>query len=309
MEWFDKWPDRVSPSGQVKRSLSVLEKTEVWGYRAAQVHDNKYSYENSVYEKNISKITISCPDHGNFIQQAANHLNGFGCPKCSGKHNYTTEEWLVEAKRVHGNLYDYSLVKYKNTNTKVKITCLEHGVFEQLAGNHINSKQGCPYCGGTQKSNTEEFIARARELHGNLYDYSLVKYTTCKNKVTIVCPVHGEFKQEAASHLNIACGCPKCKGHNHNVLYILNELGTTNYKIGVTTNSPSRRVKELQRSLGRELVLVSYIEVENPRTIEAEIHALEYINPYVSEKFDGHTEYRCIPNITPILEEYFNASI
>jgi hypothetical protein len=308
MEWFDKWTDRVSPSGQVKRSLSVLEKTEVWVYRAAQVHDNKYSYENSVYSTSKSKLSIKCPEHGDFIQQAASHLNGGGCPKCCSTCTYSTEEFISRAKEVQVDRYDYSLVKYTTSKTKVKILCPEHGEFAQTPNAHLKGS-GCPNCYGNQKSSTEEFTTKAGKLHGELYDYSLVDYTNSRTKVKILCHEHGEFEQTPYSHINDAAGCPSCAVHN--ILYILNELGTTNYKIGVTTNSPFRRVKELQRSLGRELVLVSYIEVENPRTIEAEIHALGYINPYAasSEKFDGHTEYRCIPNITPILEEYFNASI
>ena len=62
-----------------------------------------------------------------------------------------------------------------------------------------------------RKKTTEEFIQKAREIHGNKYDYSKVKYINNKEKVCIICPTHGEFWQIADSHLG-GQGCPKCGG-------------------------------------------------------------------------------------------------
>lgn len=56
------------------------------------------------------------------------------------------EEFEKKAKEIHGNKYDYSKVNYKNTETKVKIICPIHGVFEQIPANHIYQKCGCPTC-------------------------------------------------------------------------------------------------------------------------------------------------------------------
>lgn len=124
----------------------------------------------------------------------------------------TTEEFIKRAKETHGTKYDYSLVDYKNTGTKVKIVCPEHGVFEQRPGDHLN-KHGCPVCSGTASLTTEEFIKRAKEIHGGKYDYSLVDYKNCRTKVKIICPVHGVFEQIAETHIN-GCGCLKCKVDN-----------------------------------------------------------------------------------------------
>jgi hypothetical protein len=41
--------------------------------------------------------------------------------------------------------------------------------------------------------NKEEFIEKAKRVHGNKYDYSKVELTKVKDKVTIICPEHGEF--------------------------------------------------------------------------------------------------------------------
>ena len=69
---------------------------------------------------------------------------------------------------------------------------------------------GCPTCGGNQKLTTEEFIKRAKEVHGDKYDYSKVDFKGTDKKVCIICPKHGEFWQFANGHL-IGRGCPHCK--------------------------------------------------------------------------------------------------
>lgn len=60
-----------------------------------------------------------------------------------------------------------------------------------------------------KKLSQEEFITRANKIHNNRYDYSKVKYTEKRNKVTIICTEHGEFDQFAGNHLH-GYGCCKC---------------------------------------------------------------------------------------------------
>ena len=122
----------------------------------------------------------------------------------------TTKEFIEQARAVHGNKYDYSLVKYINNRTKVKIVCPEHGEFEQRPDAHTLLKQGCPMCSGNKNKTTKQFIKEAKKVHNNKYDYSLVNYTNALDKITIICPEHGVFKQSAHSHL-CGTGCPKCK--------------------------------------------------------------------------------------------------
>ena len=59
------------------------------------------------------------------------------------------------------------------------------------------------------RSNTQEFIKKAREIHGNKYDYSKVEYVNCYTPITIICPIHGEFRQAPTNHL-CGKGCPSC---------------------------------------------------------------------------------------------------
>lgn len=120
----------------------------------------------------------------------------------------TTNEFIEKAKNVHGDKYDYSKVEYKNAITKVCIICPKHGEFWQTPAEHL-SGYGCKYCGGTNKLTIEQFIDKARKIHGDKYDYSKVEYINNKTKVCIICPKHGEFWQAPNYHLS-GQGCKKC---------------------------------------------------------------------------------------------------
>ena len=126
----------------------------------------------------------------------------------------TTEEFIEKAKAVHGDRYDYSQVEYVNSGTAVTIVCPDHGPFPQTPDKHL-IKRGCPDCGrANQRRNqltTEQFIAKARAVHGDRYDYSQVEYVSNKKPVTIICPDHGPFEQSPAKHL-FKSGCPDCGG-------------------------------------------------------------------------------------------------
>ena len=119
-----------------------------------------------------------------------------------------TEEFIKKAKKVHGNKYDYSKVNYVGNKIEVTIICPEHGEFEQTPKGHLRG-QGCPKCNGGVVQTTEEFIKKAKEIHGDKYDYSKVNYINMRTKVVIICPEHGEFEQRPRRHL-IGDGCPKC---------------------------------------------------------------------------------------------------
>jgi len=181
---------------------------------ARKIHDDKYNYSLVQYKNSNTKIKIICPEHGVFEQKPNNHLNGNNCPKCSCKYK-SIDKFIKEAKEVHSDKYDYSLVKYRNAHTKVKIICPVHGIFEQTPNHHIQG-QGCKKCSyislsNERKKDINQFIKDAYCKHGNKYNYSLVQYKNNKTKVKIICPVHGVFEQETSSHLQ-GCGCPKCAG-------------------------------------------------------------------------------------------------
>jgi very-short-patch-repair endonuclease len=128
----------------------------------------------------------------------------------------TNEEFIEKAKKVHGDKYDYSLVDYKRTDIKVTIICPIHGKFEQTPELHL-SGFNCKKCSGKNigeklKLSNEEFIEKAKKVHGDKYDYSLVDYINYKTPITIICKIHGEFKQTPSNHLQGYC-CKKCSNN------------------------------------------------------------------------------------------------
>ena len=177
---------------------------------AIKVHGSKYSYDNFSYVNNKTAGYVTCPIHGDFLVRPDKHLwQKRGCPKCNGGVRLTTEEFISRAKKIHGDKYDYSKVDYVNATTPVEIVCMLHGSFMQKPTMHLNGK-GCQICGGSLPLTTEEFVERARKIHGDKYDYSKVEYINSQTKVCIICPEHGEFWQIAGHHLN-GVGCPICK--------------------------------------------------------------------------------------------------
>mgnify|MGYP003563087095 CR=1 FL=1 len=127
----------------------------------------------------------------------------------------TTEEFIKRAREVHGDKYDYSLVEYKNYSTKVKIISPKFGVFEQRADAHLGGFKPKIEEDYNQKSTLNQFIKRAREVHGDKYDYSLVEYTNNYTKVKIVCPDHGVFEQIPKNHTDHSRGCKYCAIENN----------------------------------------------------------------------------------------------
>ena len=91
------------------------------------------------------------------------------------------DRFLLKSKKKHGNKYNYSLVDYHGSFTKIKIICVKHGMFEQIPSSHLQGN-GCPKCGRIKKT-TVEFINEAKEIHGDKYDYSITKYFNDKEKV------------------------------------------------------------------------------------------------------------------------------
>ena len=190
-------------------SKNFSEKREHFISRAKLLHGNKYSYDKVDYKSAINKVCISCPIHGDFWQSPHGHLKGNGCPRCHNK-EYDTEKFISEAEIIHKGKYDYSKVEYVNIDSKVCIICPEHGEFWQTPYSHLKG-QGCRQCVGTAPHTNETFINKALLIHKGKYDYSLVNYVNNHTKVSIICPLHGEFQQTPHIHLR-GCGCYLCNG-------------------------------------------------------------------------------------------------
>jgi len=182
--------------------------------RASNIHQGKYDYSKTVYVRNIEKITIICPHHGEFQQLAGSHLSGNGCWKCVVTYPLSKEQFIQVAIEKHGDQYDYSKIEYVNTTTHVTIICSTHGEFTRTPSVHLSSDYGCPKCGVEARAaaatySTEEFIVKAKKVHGNKYCYNKTKYIKCDKPVIITCVKHGDYKQKPVNHIN-SRGCPQC---------------------------------------------------------------------------------------------------
>lgn len=183
--------------------------TEDFIKRSKEVHGDKYDYSKTIFNSYKEKVVIICPNHGEINQTPNNHLYGKkGCKHCSGNQIKTKENIIKEFNLIHGSLYDYSLVEYTGVFNKVEINCVKHGGFKQTPKNHLNGK-GCPKCAGKGLSK-KEILNNLKEIHGNIYDYSLSEPKKAKDKIKIICKKHGVFKQSLDSHKR-GRGCPVCK--------------------------------------------------------------------------------------------------
>jgi len=112
-----------------------------------EIHGDKYLYEDTTYNGSHKDVIITCKTHGNFNQSPTNHLSGKGCAFCSTESNRLDfKDFINRCNIMHNNLYDYSLVDYKNLREKISIICKTHGQFYQRSKNHLDG-QGCPKCG------------------------------------------------------------------------------------------------------------------------------------------------------------------
>jgi len=192
--------------------------------RAKKIHSNpdgtpKYNYDKVDFVNPKTKVTVTCPIHNyDFYPRPSDHLyKRSGCPKCAGQLK-TTEEFVLLAQETHKNpdgtpKYNYNDTNYLGDKTDVTIHCPIHGKFEKTPNEHISGKQGCPECGRLSKGKRDtqdEFIDKAKKIHGDTYKYDNVNYLGSKKNVYITCPKHGDFPQTPNDHLK-GRGCPICK--------------------------------------------------------------------------------------------------
>ena len=188
--------------------------TEEFKNKANIIHNFKYIYPKSEYEKNNKKIIITCLTHGDFSQTPASHLSGNGCPDCGRKNiadslRLTKLEFTQKSGKKHEYIYDYSKSDYNGRDTKVIIICKTHGEFKQNPHAHMTGAK-CPECNGGVPINKEKFVIKSDIVHKNKYNYDKSIFITTAIKVIITCPRHGDFTQTPSNHIS-GHGCPRCR--------------------------------------------------------------------------------------------------
>lgn len=194
--------------------------------KSKQKHGNKFSYENTVYVNQKTKLKIKCGTHEEFEVYPSNHLVGMGsCPKCQNIQNGLTHKkdtpfFIKKAKMIHADKYDYSITIYEHSLKKVDIICKKHGIFKIKPSNHINNKQGCPTCGleSTKHSSRKGLSSFLEEIKNksnfNNYDFSNITFFENRNysKIKCICKKHGEYHTTPRNVLRSNFfGCKKCK--------------------------------------------------------------------------------------------------
>lgn len=157
----------------------------------------------------------------------------------------TQDDFIEKAKQIHSDYYDYSKVEYVKTSLKVKIICPVHGEFLQTPNKHL-AGHGCKFCSRERmKLGVDEFIRRARLVHGDKYDYSRVKYERKDVKVEIICPEHGSFWQTPHCHYFLGQGCPICGNINGGLHRMGNKNPNTN-----TSRTRQKRINTCMKKYG-----------------------------------------------------------
>lgn len=289
---------------------------------------DQFDYSKTEYINTRTKIAVTCKDHGDFEIGPFTHKKSKfgGCPDCAPNKKHDVQSFIKKAISIHGDKYSYThLDALKNTRAKVKIECKEHGIFIQIADQHIHGR-GCPKCAiNTIQAKTSmglnDFVKLANIVHGGKYDYSLVDYRNGHTKVKIICPVHGVFEQRPHGHLQKR-GCEDCGNeskfnfqrqayidHCNNVsngisnLYVIycTKAEESFYKIGITLHDVEKRFKSV---MPYEYVLVKWV-TEQASFIwdfEKRLHGLLKEKAYRPQvRFAGETE--CFSVITKEVEK------
>lgn len=198
--------------------------TEQFIERAKAKHGDKYDYSRVEYINSYTPVIIGCPVHGWREQNPYIHLITNGCRQCgfdvrrkkNSRPHKSTEKFIEQSKAIHDGL-DYSMTVYRGSNKPVTMRCIKHDyTFTiQQASNHITKKlayRGCPACAkeNIPRVSFDDFVFRARFVHGDLYEYDKSSFVDMNTPMTIICKEHGPFEQIPAVHVNQGCGCQKC---------------------------------------------------------------------------------------------------
>lgn len=189
--------------------------TEEFIQKSRAVHGEKYDYSATVYSVQSAPVQVICPEHGEFRIRAGAHLQGAGCTPCgkrvkAEKKRIKFPDFLARAREVHGDLYDYDESSWTKITSKVRVICRVHGPWMADGTNHLKG-QGCKACfHDSLRWTTDKFIERAREIHGDTYDYSLTQYKGQTEKVVVICKVHGPVEMYPSWHTYHKGGCARC---------------------------------------------------------------------------------------------------
>lgn len=181
--------------------------------RCLEKHGDNYDYSKVEYYKIKSHVLIKCKKHDfEFYQTPGKHLESKtgGCNKCNsiGKGAMNNALFIEKSNLKHNSKYNYEFTRYEKSNSKVKIVCYTHGVFEITPNSHLNGR-GCQKCGGNAKYEKEDLLRIFNLLYNNKYQYDFKDYSNIKSKIVVKCDKHSYFESTGELLIN-GYGCSSC---------------------------------------------------------------------------------------------------
>lgn len=153
--------DHVNKRNRCPKCANAPDSFAEFVTKARKVHGDKYTYRGDDYQTTASVITIGCSKHGEFRQRAGSHIAGSRCKECHVEETrLSAEEFVKNAKTVHGDRYDYSKVVYTGNKKKVEIVCSIHGSFWQKPNTHVSKGAGCWPCAESKGERAVESILK-----------------------------------------------------------------------------------------------------------------------------------------------------
>lgn len=191
---------------------------ELFLQKSKEIHGDRYRYDKVEYKNKRHPVKIFCTKCNQYFEQMPYlHLMGFNCNKCYPFAVSSTNDFIEKAKIIHkSDLFRYDKVNYINNKTNVSIFCVKCNNYIEVTPNNFLSGHGCKKCTIKkthldQMKTTEQFIYEAQRIHGDKYDYSLVKYKGIKNRIKIICKkCNIIFSPSSGNHLSRKSGCPNC---------------------------------------------------------------------------------------------------
>lgn len=202
-----------------------------------QIHGDKYEYFFTGNERRDEKVKIKCRKHNYIFEQILDqHLRGCECPICSGSGTSNTERFIISAKEVHGDHYDYSKVDYKGKDVKVEIICPIHGSFWQTPHDHI-SGCGCKFCKSYRRQ--ERLFFKLKEIFPEekwKFEYSpdwlgLYRIDIFNERINLAIEYNGEQHYKPVEVFGGKIGHEKCKERDQKKAKLLEEHGCKLYII------------------------------------------------------------------------------
>lgn len=176
---------------------------ETYIKQANLLHNNKYSYNKTVYKGDSKKLKITCPMHGDFTTQAGSHIGKqkCGCPTCGNISSKKKQSKPVELFASTANLPDNIILDYStyiSMKTPIKAYCTYHGKFVSTPQTLVKSKVGCPKCATTLRGWRQSLY---KSMPTTIYVVKLKGSELYKIGITKTCNVLSRYAKKESTYI------------------------------------------------------------------------------------------------------------